>query len=72
MRLKNNIFTALLLAIGYIMHQITPGVLGGMKFDFFLAFMFVSLLLNPRFENVMLTVLLGGIITAMITTFPGG
>jgi hypothetical protein len=72
MKLKNNIFTTLLLAIGLIMHQITPGILGGMKFDFLLIFMFVSLLLNTKFENAMLTGILGGLLSAMTTSFPGG
>lgn len=72
MKLKENIFTTLLLAIGLIMHQITPGILGGMKFDFLLIFMFVSLLLNTKFENTILTAILGGLLSAMTTTFPGG
>ncbi len=72
MKLKNNIFTALLLAIGFILHQITPGILGGMKFDFLLAFVFISLLINVSFKNAILTGLLGGFLSAMTTTFPGG
>ncbi|HSH35895.1 tryptophan transporter [Schnuerera sp.] len=72
MKLKNNIFTTLLLAIGFILHQITPGILGGMKFDFLLSFMFVSLLLNSKLENAVLAGLLAGLLSAMTTTFPGG
>lgn len=72
MKLKNNIFTTLLLAIGFILHQITPGILGGMKFDFLLIFMIASLLLNPKFENTILAGLLAGLLSAMTTTFPGG
>jgi hypothetical protein len=72
MNLKNNIFTTLLLAIGLIMHQITPGILGGMKFDFLIIFMIIALLINPKFDNAMLTGLLGGLLSAMTTTFPGG
>jgi len=72
MKLKNNIFTALLLAIGFILHQITPGIFGGMKFDFLLSFIFISLLINDSFKNAILTGLLGGLLSAMTTTFPGG
>jgi len=72
MKLKNNIFTALLLAIGFILHQITPGIFGGMKFDFLLSFIFISLLINDSFKNAILTGLLGGLFSAMATTFPGG
>ena len=39
MKLKENIFTTLLLAIGLILHYITPGILGGMKFDFLLVYL---------------------------------
>lgn len=72
MNLRKNIITALLIAIGYILHTIVPGVLGGMKFDMMLSVIFVSILINPEFKNAILTALLGGIITAMTTTFPGG
>jgi len=72
MKLKNNILTALLLAIGLILHQITPGIFGGMKFDFLLSFIFISILINNSFKNAILTGLLGGLLSAMTTTFPGG
>lgn len=72
MKLKNNIFTTLLLAIGLIFHYITPGILGGMKFDFLLIFMVISLLINAKLENCILSGLLGGVLSAMTTTFPGG
>ncbi|MBS4538794.1 tryptophan transporter [Clostridium sp. D2Q-11] len=72
MDLRKNILTALLLAIGFIMHQVVPGALGSMKFDFMLSFMFVALIINKDFKSTLLTALLGGIITAMTTTFPGG
>ncbi|MTI69893.1 MAG: tryptophan transporter [Firmicutes bacterium] len=72
MDLRKNILTALLLAIGFILHQIIPGALGSMKFDLMLSFIFVSLFINRSFKNALLTALLGGIITAMTTTFPGG
>ena len=51
MNFKKNIFTALLLAVGFILHQITPGILGGMKFDFLLIFILISILLNNTFKN---------------------
>ncbi len=70
--LRRNIITALLIAIGFILHQIIPGAIGSMKFDLMLSFIFVALLLNHDFKNTILTALLGGIITAMTTTFPGG
>jgi len=72
MNMKKNIVTALLIAIGYILHQIVPGAVGSMKFDIMLSMIFVALFINQDFKNTMVTAILGGIITAMTTTFPGG
>jgi len=72
MNLKKNILVALLLAIGYIMHQVVPGTIGNMKFDLMLSFIFVALFITRDFKSALLTGLLGGIITALTTTFPGG
>ncbi|WZL72603.1 tryptophan transporter [Clostridiaceae bacterium 35-E11] len=72
MELRKNIFTALLIAIGFIIRQVTPSSIGGMHFDGFLSVMFVCILINDDFKNAMLTAFLGGVITAMTTTFPGG
>ena len=72
MNLRKNITIALLLAIGYIMHQIVPGTIGNMKFDLMLSFIFVALFISRDFKSAILTALLGGFITALTTTFPGG
>lgn len=72
MNLRKNIFTALLLAVGLILHQITPGVLGSMKFDLMLSFIFVAIFINPTLNNCILTAFIGGLFTALTTTFPGG
>ena len=72
MELRKNIITALLIAIGFILSQIIPGIIVGMKFDLMLSVMFVCLLINREFKNVLVTAFLGGVITAMTTTFPGG
>lgn len=70
--MRKNILIALLIAIGYIMHQVMPGTIGSMKFDLMLSFIFVALLITRDFKSTLLTALLGGMITAMTTTFPGG
>jgi hypothetical protein len=72
MNLRKNIFTALLIAMGYIMHQVIPGTIGNMKFDIMLSFIFVALSISNDFKSVILTAMLGGGITALTTTFPGG
>lgn len=72
MNLRKNIITALLIAIGFILRNIVPGVIGGMKFDLMLAVIFVCILINKDFKSAMVTAFLGGVICAMTTTFPGG
>ncbi len=71
MKTKNMILTALFLAIGFILHSSVPGIFG-MKFDLFLAFMFLSIVICPNLQNALLAGAVGGIITALTTTFPGG
>lgn len=74
MNVKKMTYAALLIALGYILHQMVPGVpfLGGMKMDFLLVMMFLSLLLMDTYKEVLAVSLVCGIITAMTTTFPGG
>ena len=71
MKTKNMILTALFLAIGFILHSSVPGIFG-MKFDLFLAFMFLSIVIYPTLQNALLAGAVGGMITALTTTFPGG
>lgn len=72
MNLRKSIITALLIAVGFILSQVVPGVIVGMKFDLMLAMIFICILVNPEFKNTLITAALGGMITAMTTTFPGG
>lgn len=72
MNLRKNVITALLIAFGYVLHQVIPGTIGSMKLDIMLSMIFVTLFISSDFKSVILTALLGGAITAMTTTFPGG
>lgn len=72
MDLRKNIFSALLLAIGFVLHQIMPGAVGGMKFDIQLAMLFIIIAVNMDLKNTLITALASGILTALTTTFPGG
>lgn len=72
MNLRKNILTALLIAIGFVLHQAIPGTIGSMKFDLMLSVIFVALLINKDAKSTILVALLGGIISAATTTFPGG
>lgn len=72
MNLRQSIQAALLLSIGYVLHALTPGLLGGMKPDFVLAMLFVVILLNDSFNLSIQSGVIAGLITALTTTFPGG
>ena len=66
--------SAILIAVGYILHQIVPGIpfLGGMKMDFLLVMMFFSIFMMDTYREVLAVAMVCGIISALTTTFPGG
>ncbi|MFO7151877.1 MAG: tryptophan transporter [Bacillota bacterium] len=72
MKLREMILTSLLMAIGLVLHQVTPPIVAGMKPNFLLAMLFIALFLNPAPKNALLAGLLGGIFAALTTSFPGG
>ena len=74
MNVKKMTLSALLVAIGFVLHQIVPGIpfLGGMKMDFLLVMMFFSIFLMDSYKEVFAVSLVCGILSAMTTTFPGG
>lgn len=72
MNLKKIIITSLFIAIGFMFRTITPPVLLGMKPDFLLSMMFITILLNDDYKMTLLIGGLVGILTAATTTFPGG
>lgn len=70
--LKRQIVHSLLLAVGVVIRQITPGFLGGIKPDFMLAILFVIIIFNDDYQTTLITGLVAGILAAMTTTFPAG
>jgi hypothetical protein len=62
----------LFLAIGFLLHQITPPFLFGMKPDFLLIMMFISIFLVDDHKLTTIVGIVSGILTAATTTFPGG
>ncbi len=74
MNVKKMTLSALLIAIGFVLHQIVPGIpfLGGMKMDFLLVMMFFSLFMMDSYKEVFAVSLVCGLLSAMTTTFPGG
>lgn len=71
MKAKEYVVTALMLAMGMILHSVMMGFLG-MKFDLLLVFMVIAIALFPKVKNTLLAGIGGGILTALTTTFPGG
>jgi hypothetical protein len=72
MNLKKLISTSLLLAIGMLLHQITPPFIMGMKPDFLLAMMFIAIMLSEDYKMTVVIGIVSGILTAATTSFPGG
>ena len=69
---KKMVINALLLAIGAILHQITPALGLPMQPDFALAMLFIIILINDDYKTTLISSLIMGIITALTTKFPGG
>ena len=72
MNLKKMILASLFIAIGFMFRLVTPPVLFGMKPDFLLSMMFVTILLNDDYKMTLLVGGVVGVLTAATTTFPGG
>ena len=72
MKLKSFVLSSLFLAIGFLLHQITPPFLFGMKPDFLLIMMFISIFLVDDHKLTTIVGIVSGILTAATTTFPGG
>lgn len=64
---------AMLLAIGAILHQITPALGLPMQPDFALVMMIIIIVINKKdYKNILVSAIITGIFTAMTTKFPGG
>lgn len=72
MKTNKLIITSLLLTIGLILHQITPGIFLGIKPDFLLVFMVLSIILTKNFKLAFITGIVAGVLCALTTSFPGG
>ena len=51
MKTKEYIITALMLAMGLILHGVMPPIVGGMKPDLLLIFLVLSIMLAPNVKN---------------------
>lgn len=72
MNLRKLIISSLLLAIGLVLHQIIPPILFGMKPDFLLSMMFISIALCDDYKMTIVIGLAAGALTALTTGFPMG
>lgn len=70
---KKMVINALLLAIGAILHQITPALGLPMQPDFALAMLFIIMIINNNdYKITLISAIITGIFTALTTNFPGG
>ncbi len=72
MKLKKLITISLFLAIGFILHQIMPPIFLGIKPDFLLSMMFISIIVCDDYKSALLCGIVFGIFAAITTGFPGG
>lgn len=72
MNLKKLIINSLLLAIGALLHQISPPILFGMRPDVSLVMLFIIMLLNKDYKSCLCAGIVTGLLSAATTTFPGG
>ena len=60
------------MALGLVLHLMVPGVFFGVKPDFLLSMMFISLIIVDDSKEALLIGVAGGIMSALTTGFPGG
>lgn len=72
MNTKNLVLSAMLLGVGTVLYLVIPGINGGMKPDFLLTMMFITILLSLNLKHTIVVGLATGILSGLFTTFPGG
>ena len=72
MNVKKMILNAILIAIGALLHQITPALGLPMQPDFALSMLFIIIVINNDYKTTLISSIIIGILTALTTKFPGG
>lgn len=72
MNVKKMILNAILIAIGALLHQITPALGLPMQPDFAISMLFIIILINKDYKTTLISSIIMGIITALTTKFLGG
>lgn len=74
--MKNDVkkltISAILLSIGFILHQVAPAGLGAVTFDYMIAILIIIVAINKDYKTAFIAGLAAGIISALTTKFPGG
>lgn len=70
MNTKKMAANAILIAVGAILHQLTPGL--GIQSDFSLAMLFIIIVLNKDYKTTLTCGIIIGVFTALTTKTPGG
>lgn len=71
MNTKRMTTNAILIAIGAILHQITPSIFG-MQADFSLAMLFIIIVFNKDYKTTLTCGIIIGVFAALTTKTPGG
>lgn len=71
-KLKKITINGILIALGAILHQITPAIGLPMQPDFAIIMLFIIIILNRDYKTIMITSIIIGVLTALTTKFPGG
>ena len=64
--------SAVFMALGLVLLFMVPGIFFGVKPDFLLSMMFISLMIVEDVKEALLLGVAGGIMSALTTGFPGG
>lgn len=72
MKTRNLTISAIFMALGLVMHFLVPPIFGGVKPDFLLSMMFISLIIAGDIKEAILIGVAGGMMSALTTSFPGG
>ncbi len=69
---KTLALSAIMIAIGFVLHSVTPPLFFGIKPDFLLACLFVAVIAGGNYKNALTAGVVAGIVAALTTGFPGG
>ena len=72
MNIKKMTINAILIAIGAILHQITPPIGLPMQPDLSLAMLFIIIILNKDYKTTLISGIIIGVFAALTTKIPGG